>query len=1175
LKTLLPIFALLGSFTFAPGAQLVLNPGFETPPFPTSWVNNGATSTTGLNGTATAARLSYNTTSSLSQTLAASPADFTADVSFLIPGSNEAQAFRMLVETGSGTAIDIRTATGGVLQVRENNTWKPLYRISDASMFTVPVNQTVRLRVIGRHFGTASARYDLAWSEGGGTTLGNAATGLTAFASNAATTATPGVIRFSHDILAGNSFTVDDVTVLDSAANAPAATHSLVPPAPPVQKVVRISGVYPHLVMTNTHDECGVGAVVPWAGKLWAMTYGPHLPSGSSDKLYEIAPDLSRVIRPESVGGTPANRFIHAASNQLNIGPYFIDASGNVRVIPPSLAPGRHTAAAAHLTDPDRLYLFTMEDGVYDINATDLSFITRYPDVQGRGDRFLFGYHGKGAYTGQGRFVVGNNGRPNIQNDPTGPAGVLATWDGTTVQQNGGTYLATNDPNNTAGETTLNPVAAQPGFIAGWSQISKTQTCEVTGPGGIRGNANPATDPVWATGFDAKSVLLHVMENQQWQLWRLPKGSYSHDGSHGWHTEWPRIRQLDPTDPSGIYLMHMHGLFYDFPKTFSAANFAGLQPVSSYYKMPTDYAVFNGEIVMGKNDASKFANPLAQKNQSNLWFGTMADIRNWGSPGGHGSVWMNESVTAGQNSDPFLVSGFTRRTLHLRNLGTSPVSVEIQTSPGTHAWTTARSVNVPAGAYVHEIVNDIAAPWLRLRTSPASGNLTAFFHLHSPYPHTTPASTASNEFAALADIRDTRSMSDGIVRVRNNTDLSLEFASSRTSPDGTASAHRYHLIGGDMELKDVSDTTAESAMRSTAATSQQFGSDTASAWVDSGGTRFRLPKLDPLYDSPFAAGWARGVREAVTERELLNCHGTFYEVPRSNSGGYRKMRALATHGKRITDFASWRGLLVLTGVLDDAPASDKLVRNPDGSAALWLGEIDDLWRMGEPRGTGGPWKDTPVTANTASDPYLMYGYDRKQLTLTAAAATTITVELDFLADNTWSTYQTFSLAAGEILTYEFPEGFHAHWVRVKSSAATTVTAQFTYGPAGIRDGLLDWARDNKLPTGTGRSGLIHRDGDLDEIPDIIEFLVGGNPAVRDPNPVVSRADFAEFIRNDLTSAESISFDIEFSTDLKSWSVHSGSVAPSPDQTEVPAGFTRMRITHPAGQPKVFYRLRAR
>ena len=37
-----------------------------------------------------------------------------------------------------------------------------------------------------------------------------------------------------------------------------------------------ISGVYPHMAYWNDEGECGTGAVVPWAGKLWAVTYGPH-----------------------------------------------------------------------------------------------------------------------------------------------------------------------------------------------------------------------------------------------------------------------------------------------------------------------------------------------------------------------------------------------------------------------------------------------------------------------------------------------------------------------------------------------------------------------------------------------------------------------------------------------------------------------------------------------------------------------------------------------------------------------------------------------------------------------------------------------------------------------------------------------------------------------------------
>ncbi len=114
----------------------------------------------------------------------------------------------------------------------------------------------------------------------------------------------------------------------------------------------QISGIYPHLAMFNNEGECGTGAVVPWADRLWVITYGPHLPFGSSDKLYEITPELQQIIRPESVGGTPANRMIHPETQQLLIGPYVIDASRNVRVIPPALMPGRLTGNARHLTDP-------------------------------------------------------------------------------------------------------------------------------------------------------------------------------------------------------------------------------------------------------------------------------------------------------------------------------------------------------------------------------------------------------------------------------------------------------------------------------------------------------------------------------------------------------------------------------------------------------------------------------------------------------------------------------------------------------------------------------------------------------------------------------------------------------------------------------------------------------
>jgi hypothetical protein len=94
------------------------------------------------------------------------------------------------------------------------------------------------------------------------------------------------------------------------------------------------SGIYPTLAYYNNEGECGTGAVVPWADRLWVISYGPHLPFGSSDRLYEITLDLQKNVRPESIGGTPANRMIHRESNQLFIGPYAIDTNRRVRTIP-------------------------------------------------------------------------------------------------------------------------------------------------------------------------------------------------------------------------------------------------------------------------------------------------------------------------------------------------------------------------------------------------------------------------------------------------------------------------------------------------------------------------------------------------------------------------------------------------------------------------------------------------------------------------------------------------------------------------------------------------------------------------------------------------------------------------------------------------------------------------
>ena len=140
------------------------------------------------------------------------------------------------------------------------------------------------------------------------------------------------------------------------------------------------------------------------------------------------------------------------------------------------------------------------------------------------------------------------------------------------------------------------------------------------------------------------------------------------------------------------------------------------------------------------------------------------------------------------------------------------------------------------------------------------------------------------------------------------------------------------------------------------------------------------------------------------------------------------------------------GLLVLAGCRTDAKPDGHYFAAPDASAGLWFGDIDDLWKMGKPRGVGGPWKDTAVEPGQPSDPYLMAGYDRKTLTIShdCAEPVTFTTEVDVLGDGTWVRYGQVEAAAGRTTDYAFPSGYAAHWVRLTASRACKATATFTY-----------------------------------------------------------------------------------------------------------------------------------
>lgn len=790
---------------------------------------------------------------------------------------------------------------------------------------------------------------------------------------------------------------------------------------------LEISGIYPSLAYYNNEGECGTGAVVPWAGRLWVVTYAPHMPKGSSDKLYEFTPDLQQIVRPESIGGTPANRMIHPESQQLFIGPNVIDAKGNVRTIPFSQMFGRPTGNARSLTDPANKILYaTMEEGIYEVDVKTLAVTDLWIDEQLQiGGEFkkgvaenksgrkasLPGYHGKGFYSGQGRYVYANNGdhAKEALSDPTVPSGVLAEWDGKADK---------------------------------WTVVRRNQFTDVTGPGGIMGKAESPDAPLWSIGWDHRSLILMCLSDGKWSAYRLPKGSHSYDGAHGWNTEWPRIREIGEKD----FLMTMHGTFWRFPRDFNPKKSAGISPRSNYLKVIGDFANWNGRLVFGCDDTAKSEFLASRKakgkvtppqSQSNLWFLSPEKLDHIGPVIGRGSVWIDENVKADVASDAFLFSGYDHRLLHLNHDLTEPVSFTLEIDrEGNGTWSKLREISVPGGKETTvEFTAADKGAWIRVKSAKDCGKATAAFSYRNEDPRSEKADPIFNGIAKAGDTTAT----GGLVRSLDGNKRALGFAAR--SADGTSLGY-YQL---DAELKLVRQQDQDPLVgfeKNTAIPVLEITSDEASAvYVEDDGTRWRMPKGE----ASELFGKHRVVREVATERDLLNLGGSFYELPARNAGGASRMRPVATHNRMIHDFCSYRGLLICSGInIKDGSNNPHIIPSDDGKTALWAGAIDDAWKLGKPRGQGGPWKDTAVTAGKVSDPYLMTAYDKKSLTLSTDADVKITMEVDVSGAGNWVKVDTLEVTANKSLTHKFADDFSAYWIRFTTDKDCKASAQLTY-----------------------------------------------------------------------------------------------------------------------------------
>jgi len=286
--------------------------------------------------------------------------------------------------------------------------------------------------------------------------------------------------------------------------------------------------------------------------------------------------------------------------------------------------------------------------------------------------------------------------------------------------------------------------------------------------------------------------------------------------------------------------------------------------------------------------------------------------------------------------------------------------------------------------------------------------------------------------------------------------MKLEYAADIIDDAGVKTT-AYYQMDGDLNFVQATNPAAETALRGTYAPGKDFSVDNASVIMTAtiNKQQYRLPFGDAEFSNPTVSGNIRGIREVVTERSLINVHGSIYELPRDDAGtgGFPKIRPITTHNKQIFDFCSWRGLLVMSGTFNAAGADSHFKKSADGKVGLWLGSVDDLFKMGTPKGIGSTWKDAAVMANTPSLPYLMQGYANKSVVLShnSTQAVTFNLDIDYLANGTYSTAYKVTVQPGETKVFKFPEGFNAQWVRTALDVSCTATATFYYNTEPLVD----------------------------------------------------------------------------------------------------------------------------
>jgi hypothetical protein len=182
-----------------------------------------------------------------------------------------------------------------------------------------------------------------------------------------------------------------------------------------------------------------------------------------------------------------------------------------------------------------------------------------------------------------------------------------------------------------------------------------------------------------------------------------------------------RIREVQ----TERYLMDAFGLFYDLPALVYGGQLQPVRPIATHLRICPDFVHWRGALVLAGDQTD---NAVGQP-QSGLWFGSIDDLAAWGKPTGWGAMWRHAEVKGGVPSDPFLMTGFDKKSLHLHREDDRPGSVDVVVEVdflGDGTWVRYQAIPLEgSGAYVHhEFPDAFSAHWVRVRAT-GDARLTA------------------------------------------------------------------------------------------------------------------------------------------------------------------------------------------------------------------------------------------------------------------------------------------------------------------------------------------------------------------------------------------------------------------------------------------------------------------